>query len=168
VFDTQAPSVPIGRDYSDNTRPIGVMRERIDQMSDEVPAPTTSGQHGRHDAMTRFLPPGSASIADFERLDIRVGRIVTVALFPAARTPAYRLTIDFGSAGTRRSSAQLPATYPDPSALVGRLVIAVVNFAPRNIAGFISDVLVLGALPHDGRIPLLGVDEGAMPGDRVG
>jgi tRNA-binding protein len=62
----------------------------------------------------------------------------------------------------------LPGTYPDPAALVGRLVIAVVNFAPRNIAGFESQVLVLGALPADGSIPLLGVDGGAQPGDRVG
>jgi tRNA-binding protein len=137
-------------------------------MSHESSAPTPSGQPGGHDATARFLPPGSATIADFGRLDIRVGRIVTAAPFPAARNPAYRLTIDFGPAGTRRSSAQLPATYPDPSALVGRLVVAVVNFAPRNIAGFMSDVLVLGALLNDGRIPLLSVDEGAMPGDRIG
>ncbi len=137
-------------------------------MSDEVPTSATPGQAGGQDAMARFLAPGSASIDDFTRLDMRVGRIVAAAPFPAARKPAYRLTIDFGSAGTRRSSAQLPATYPDPSTLVGRLVIAVVNFAPRNIAGFMSEVLVLGALPRDGKIPLLSVDEGAMPGDRIG
>lgn len=137
-------------------------------MSDEVPPSTKSGRQGQRAAMPEFLPPGSASVADFERLDIRVGRIVTAAPFPAARKPAYRLTIDFGSAGTRHSSAQLPVTYPDPSVLVGRLVVAVVNFAPRNIAGYLSEVLVLGALPDDGHIPLLGVDEGAMPGDRIG
>jgi tRNA-binding protein len=78
------------------------------------------------------------------------------------------LTIDFGSHGTRRSSARLPGTYPDPLALIGRLVIAVVNFAPRNIGGFESEVLVLGALPIDGAIPLLGVDGGAQPGNSVG
>jgi tRNA-binding protein len=115
-----------------------------------------------------FLPAGSAGIADFERIDMRVGRITAAQPFPAARKPAYRLTIDFGPGGTRRSSAQLPATYPDPDALVGRLVVAVVNFASRNIAGFQSEVLVLGALPADGSIPLLGVDEGARPGDRIG
>ncbi len=115
-----------------------------------------------------FKPTGSATIDDFERIDMRVGRIVAAEPFPAARKPAYRLTIDFGSGGERRSSAQLPATYPDPDALVGRLVIAVVNFAPRNIAGFQSEVLVLGALPADGSIPLLGVDAGASPGDRIG
>jgi tRNA-binding protein len=116
----------------------------------------------------QFQPPGSATIEDFERLDLRVGRIVEAELLPGARRPAYRLVIDFGPAGLRRSSAQLPPTYPDPAALVGRLVIAVVNFAPRRIAGFDSQVLVLGALPEGGRIPLLSVDEGASPGDRIG
>ena len=115
-----------------------------------------------------FMPAGSAEMADFERIDMRVGRIVTAEPFPAARKPAYRLTIDFGPAGMRSSSAQLPGTYPDPAVLVGRLVIAVVNFAPRTIAGFQSEVLVLGALPPDGSIPLLSVDEGAAPGDRIG
>jgi tRNA-binding protein len=115
-----------------------------------------------------LMPAGSATFDDFQRIDMRVGRVVSVEPFPAARKPAYRLTIDFGPGGTRRSSAQLPPTYPDPSALVGRLVIAVVNFAPRNIAGFMSEVLVLGALPADGSIPLLNVDEGAQPGDPIG
>ena len=115
-----------------------------------------------------FGEPGSATIGDFERIDMRVGRVIAVELFPEARKPAYKLTLDFGSGGIKLSSAQLPPTYPDPQSLVGRLVIAVVNFAPRNVAGFRSDVLVLGALPESGRIPLLGVDEGASPGDRIG
>ena len=110
---------------------------------------------------------GSATTEDFARLDIRIGRIVAAEPFPEARRPAYRLTLDFGAAGIRRSSAQLPPTYPDPTALVGRLVVAVVNFPPRRIAGFTSEVLVLGAYAGD-RIPLLGVDSGARPGDRVG
>ena len=114
------------------------------------------------------LPPGSATMDDFDKLDIRVGRVVDVVPFPAARRPAYQLTIDFGPLGLRRSSAQLPATYPDPTVLDGRLVIGVVNFPPRRIAGFESQVLVLGALPADGRIPLLSVDEGALPGDSIG
>jgi tRNA-binding protein len=105
---------------------------------------------------------------DFARLDIRVGRVLEALPFPEARRPAYRLVVDFGAAGARRSSAQLPGTYPDPGSLVGRLVIAVVNLAPRRVAGFTSEVLVLGALPADGRIPLLGVDDGASPGDRIG
>lgn len=118
--------------------------------------------------MSEFLAPGSATIEDFERIDMRIGRIVAAEPFPAARKPAYRLTVDFGPGGVRQSSAQLPPTYPDPQPLIGRLVVAVVNFAPRNIAGFPSEVLVLGALPASGRIPLLGVDEGAQPGDRIG
>ena len=119
-------------------------------------------------ALRPAKPAGSATIDDFDRIDMRVGRIVSVEQFPAARKPAYRLTIDFGVVGIKRSSAQLPPTYPDPAVLEGRLVIAVVNFAPRNIAGFQSEVLVLGALPESGLIPLLGVDEGARPGDRIG
>ena len=115
-----------------------------------------------------FLEPASATIDDFNRIDMRVGRIVAAEPFPAARKPAYRLTIDFGPGGLRRSSAQLPPTYPNPGVLVGRLVVAVVNFAPRNIAGLQSEVLVLGALPENGLIPLLGVDDGAQPGDRIG
>jgi tRNA-binding protein len=115
-----------------------------------------------------FKQPGSATFEDFQRIDMRVARITAVEPFPAARKPAYRLTLDFGPMGTRRSSAQLPPTYPDPGQLVGRLVVAVVNFAPRNIAGFQSEVLVLGALPGSGLIPLLGVDEGAAPGDQIG
>lgn len=115
-----------------------------------------------------FKPAGSASWQDFEKLDLRVGRIVRVEPFPEARKPAYRLVLDMGPGGMKSSSAQLPPTYPDPEALVGRLVIAVVNFAPRRIAGFSSEVLVLGALPADGRIPLLGVDPGAAPGDPIG
>ncbi|MDQ3553692.1 MAG: tRNA-binding protein [Chloroflexota bacterium] len=114
------------------------------------------------------LPPGSATMDDFDKLDIRVGRVVQVAPFPAARRPAYRLTIDLGPLGLRRSSAQLPPTYPDPNVLDGRLVVCVVNFPPRRIAGFESQVLVLGALPADGRIPLLSVDDGAQPGDAIG
>lgn len=115
-----------------------------------------------------FKQAGSATMEDFLRIDMRVARITAVEPFPAARKPAYRLTLDFGPLGLRRSSAQLPRTYPEPEALVGRLVVAVVNFAPRNIAGFASEVLVLGALPESGLIPLLRVDEGAAPGDRIG
>jgi len=123
--------------------------------------------HDPGSAAPPFQPAGSATWDDFRRLDLRIGRVVAAEGFPAARKPAYRLTVDFGPAGVRRSSAQLPATYPDPARLVGRLVVCVVNFAPKRIAGFASEVLVLGALPADGRIPLLGVDEGAQPGDPV-
>lgn len=137
-------------------------------MSPPAPDDAPAGRYHRPMATHPLLPAGSASWADFERLDLRVGRIVAAEPFPAARRPAYRLTIDLGPGGLRRSSAQLPGTYADPAALVGRLVVVVANFAPKRIAGFRSEVLVLGALPEDGRIPLLSVDAGAAPGDPVG
>ena len=112
--------------------------------------------------------PGTATIEDFDKLDIRVGRVLEAAPLEGANKPAYRLLLDFGDGETRQSSAQLVATYPDPGVLVGRLVVAVVNFPPRRVAGWRSDVLVLGALPEDGKIPLLTVDAGAKPGDRIG
>src|SRR5512141_2041620 len=85
--------------------------------------------------------------SDFEKVDMRVGRIVDAVPFPEARNPSYQLRIDFGSdLGERVSAAQLTVTYPDPQALVGRLVVAVVNFPPRRIAGFASEVLLLGAM----------------------
>ncbi len=115
-----------------------------------------------------FQDPGSATIEDFDRLDLRVGRIVSAGPLDGARKPAYRLEIDFGPGGRKQSSAQLTKTYPEPSRLIGRLVVAVVNFPPRRVAGFRSEVLVLGALAPDGEIPLLGVDEGAAPGQRIG
>ena len=115
-----------------------------------------------------FLEPGSATIEDFDRLDLRVGRIVSAAPLEGARRPAYRLELDFGHGGRRQSSAQLTTSYPDPSVLVGRLMVAVVNFPPRRVAGLRSEVLVLGALAPDGRIPLLSVDQGAEPGQRIG
>ncbi|MEZ4597792.1 MAG: tRNA-binding protein [Chloroflexota bacterium] len=115
-----------------------------------------------------FLPAGSATIDDLARLDLRIGRIVEALAFPEARRPAYRLRVDLGPGGVRTSAAQLPGTYPDPAALVGRLVVCVANLPPRRVAGFVSEVLVLGALPAGGSIPLLGVDPGASPGDPIG
>ena len=116
----------------------------------------------------RFLKPGSATVDDFERLDLRVGRVLEAELLEGARKPAYKLRIDFGPGGLRQSSAQLTGTYPDPTHLIGRLVVAVVNFAPRRVAGFQSEVLVLGAIAPEGQIPLLGVDPRAEPGQRIG
>ena len=118
--------------------------------------------------MRPLKPPASATIDDFDRLDIRVGRITSAEPLAGARRPAYRLAVDFGPAGSRTSSAQLVATYPDPATLVGRLVIAVVNFPPRRGPAPGSRNPRSGALPDDGRIPLLGVDTGAQPGDPVG
>ncbi|NPA05981.1 MAG: tRNA-binding protein [Chloroflexi bacterium] len=95
---------------------------------------------------------------DFDKVAMRVGRIVRVEPFPEARKPAYKLWIDFGPYGIKKSSAQLPKWYPDPDALVGRLIVAVTNFPPKQIGPFMSEVLVLGAIQSDGRVVLLQPD----------
>jgi tRNA-binding protein len=106
---------------------------------------------------------------DFLRVDMRVGRITAAEPFPEARKPSVKLRIDFGpEIGERVSSAQLTVTYPDPAVLVGRQVIAVVNFPPRKIAGFKSEVLVLGAMGDDGEVWLLRPDPPAPEGRRIG
>jgi tRNA-binding protein len=106
---------------------------------------------------------------DFARVDMRVGRIVAAEPFPEARKPSYRLRIDFGPPlGERVSSAQLTVTYPDPAALLGRQVVAVVNFPPRRIAGFDSQVLVLGAMGDHGQVWLLEPNPAAPEGSRIG
>lgn len=101
---------------------------------------------------------------DFSKLDIRVGTILEAATFPAARKPAFRLTIDFGSLGIKRSSAQITDRYTLED-LTGRQVVAVVNLPEKNIAGFMSECLVLGmSLPGKG-VVLLRPDIGALNGD---
>ena len=106
---------------------------------------------------------------DFAKVDMRVGRILSAEPFPEARKPSYKLRIDFGpEIGKRVSSAQLTVTYPDPTALVGRQVVAVVNFPPRRIAGFASQVLVLGAMGEAGEVHLLAPDPGCPEGWRIG
>jgi tRNA-binding protein len=100
---------------------------------------------------------------------MRVGRIVAAEPFPEARKPSYRLRIDFGpQIGERVSSAQLTVTYPDPKQLVGRQVVAVVNFPPRRVAGLASEVLVLGAMGEDGEVWLLEPTPSAPLGSRIG
>jgi tRNA-binding protein len=104
---------------------------------------------------------------EFERVDIRVGRIIRAEAFPEARKPAYKLLIDFGSdIGERRSSAQLTARYRCEE-LVGRLVIGVVNLPPRQIGPFVSEVLTLGVPDEDGAVVLLGPDASVPPGGRM-
>jgi|SRR5579875_927233 len=104
---------------------------------------------------------------EFFRADVRVGLVLEAEEFPAARNPAYKLLIDFGELGTRTSSAQLTTLY-QPGDLVGRLVIAVVNFPPRRIAGFRSEVLVLG-VPVGSRkdVALIQPDRQVAPGTPV-
>jgi len=97
---------------------------------------------------------------------MRVGRVVSVEDFPEARVPAWKLTIDFGpEIGTKRSSAQI--THYPREALEDTLVVGVVNFPPRRIAGFASEVLVLGALDDAEGVVLLRPDKDAAPGSRI-
>ena len=105
-------------------------------------------------------------LEDFERVDMRVGRIVEVLDFPEARRPAWKLSIDFGpEIGVKRSSAQI-AHYPRES-LNGRLVVAVVNFPPRQIGPVSSEVLVLGALDPEHGVVLLAPDREVALGSRI-
>ena len=106
------------------------------------------------------------TIEDFENVEMRVGRILTVDEFPKARKPAYKLTIDFGEFGVKRSSAQITAYY-DRTSLLGREVIAVTNFPPRQIADFLSEVLVLGVVDEEGKVVLLSLDRDVRLGSRV-
>jgi tRNA-binding protein len=102
----------------------------------------------------------------FFEVDIRVGRVISAESFPEAKKPAIKLTIDFGEIGIKRSSAQLTLHY-DPGKLVGKLVVAVVNFPPRQIGPFVSEVLVLGACPAPGDVVLLSPDSDVAPGTRI-
>ena len=107
------------------------------------------------------------AFADFERVDIRVGRIVRADLFSEARKPAYRLVIDFGAElGTRQSSAQLTHHY-QPAELAGRLVLAVVNFPPRQIGPFMSEVLTLGVPDEHGAVVLVAPDKDVPVGGKL-
>lgn len=113
--------------------------------------------------------PPAASIAfdDFLKVDIRAGRIIRAEPFPEARKPALKLTIDFGAGvGVKRSSAQIAALYT-PEALAGRMVAAVVNFPPRQIGRFLSEVLTLGFPDAQGRVVLFAPDAEVPLGARL-
>jgi len=105
---------------------------------------------------------------DFEKVDMRVGVVTDARDFPEARKPAYRLWIDFGpDLGVKRSSAQITAHYAAAD-LIGRRVVAVVNFAPKQIGPFVSEVLVMGAYDERGEVVLLNVDQPVSPGSKIG
>jgi tRNA-binding protein len=108
-----------------------------------------------------------ASMAEFDRLEIRVGTVVDAQPFPQARKPAYRLWIDFGPPiGIKRSSAQVTVHY-QADQLIGRQVMAVTNFPPRQIGPFISEVLTLGVPDEDGAVVLLRPDFAVPQGGRM-
>ena len=120
-------------------------------------------------------PPSSADAGpgrliafdDFMKVDVRVGRVLAADAFPEARKPAYRLTIDFGpDVGVKKSSAQITVHYTREE-LVGRMVAAVVNFPPRQIGPFMSEVLTLGFPDANGEVVLVGVDREVEIGGRL-
>jgi tRNA-binding protein len=119
----------------------------------------------------RMTRPGylaaMASPEEFFSIDIRVGTVIDAGAFPEARKPAIKLTIDFGPLGVKRSSAQLTHHYT-PESLIGRQVAAAVNLGARRIAGFESEVLVLGAMPTDAEVVLLALERPVANGVRIG
>lgn len=103
---------------------------------------------------------------DFEKIEIRVGKIIRTELFPKARKPAYKLWIDFGELGVKKSSAGLTKLYRCEE-LVGKSILAVTNFPPRQVADFMSEVLVLGVVMGDGEVALVQPDRDVPPGLRI-
>jgi len=106
------------------------------------------------------------AVDDFQRVEMRIGRIVDVKEFPEARKPSYRLAIDFGPHGVKTSSASVQPWYTKDE-LVGRPIVAVTNFPPRQIGPFMSEVLCLGAVQSDGRVVLLRPDQEGELGARI-
>lgn len=106
------------------------------------------------------------TINDFNKLDIRIGTVLKAEPFPEARKPAIKLEIDFGELGVRHSSAQITKRY-EPSKLIGRQVAAVVNFPPMRVAGFKSEVLVIGGVQEEGDVVLLRPDEQVENGTKI-
>jgi tRNA-binding protein len=106
-------------------------------------------------------------LSDFDKIDIRVGVVTDARAFPEARRPAYRLWIDFGPLRVKRASAQITRHY-QLEQLIGRHVVAVLNFPPKQVGSFVSEVLVLGAYDADGAVVLLEPERVVAPGSRIG
>lgn len=105
---------------------------------------------------------------EFEKVDIRTGTVVAAEPFPEARKPAYKLTIDFGpEIGVKRSSAQITKNYVESNILVGKQVLAVVNFPPKQVGPFISQVLVLGVSDAEGNIVLVAPEKPVVNGHKL-
>ena len=108
--------------------------------------------------MSDTANPNTISFDDFLKIDIRAGRVIDAQPFPEARKPAFKLWIDFGpEIGVKKTSAQITEHYT-PETLIGRMVMAVVNFPPRQIGPFMSEVLTLGVADAEGRVVLLAPD----------
>lgn len=104
---------------------------------------------------------------EFEKVEMRVGTILEVHDFPKAKNPAWQLHIDFGELGIKKSSAQITRLYPDKEKLIGKQVIAVVNFPPKQIANFISECLVLGVVGEGKEVTLLQPERPVKNGLRI-
>jgi len=104
--------------------------------------------------------------AEFEKVDMRVGTIISVDDFPKANKPAYKLKVDFGSLGIKQSSAQIIKLY-SKSELMGKQIIAVINFPSKKIADFMSECLILGIVGQDNEVILLTPDKKAKNGDKI-
>ncbi|MFA5896805.1 MAG: tRNA-binding protein [Thermoplasmata archaeon] len=106
------------------------------------------------------------TLEDFQKVEMRVGKIIDVQDFPEARKPSYKLTIDFGPLGVKKSSAAIRPWYSKEE-LLGRAIVAVTNFRPRQVGPSLSEVLCLGAVQADGRVIMLRPDEGGELGARI-
>lgn len=115
----------------------------------------------------RILKRFMISWNDFEKIDIRVGTIISVEPFAKAKNPAYQLRIDFGELGIKKSSAQITALYNNDE-LAGKQIIAVVNFPPKQIANFFSECLVLGVYTEDKNVILLQPEQKVINGSKIG
>ena len=108
-----------------------------------------------------------ATFEDFQKIDIRVGRIIEISDFKEARNPSYKIKIDFGELGIKVSSAQITKLYSKED-LLSRQIVAVVNFPPKRIAGLKSEVLILGVMKEDGEVILLRPEREAPLGYKIG
>lgn len=107
------------------------------------------------------------SWADFEKVDMRAGTIIEVLPFPEARNPSYKLLIDFGEIGIKKSSAQITQLY-HPDDLIGRQVIAVINFPPKQIGNFMSECLVMGVYGENKEVILVQPEKKVLNGSKIG
>ena len=111
--------------------------------------------------------PGALEWEEFLKVEMRIGTVTAAEVFKEARNPAYKITVDFGAFGLRRTSAQITALY-QPEALIGKQVVAVINFPPKQIANFMSECLILGGIGDNKEVILLSPERWVENGTKVG